>query len=227
MELQEHEDEARAALADLRPADAAKWLTKPGKYLPKGSIVDANLLFDAYLWMGRVDDAYNLMAGIPLDNTASPETLVRASLVAALKGEIYQGQREYLVERTKRPGGSQDDSWIPTGYSPKAIAMLSVIELGALVSAHSDEPNLYFYSSEALKIDPTGYWAAATYADIMTKLGHFREAKRALLGAMGTAVGFDREVLNHALWRAQWYIDHPKVKNNEHFAMRDPFPGMK
>ena len=226
-EMQQREDEAKAALADGRPADAVKWLTKPGKFLPKGAVVDENLLFDAYLWLGKTDEAYKLFTGVPLDKSASDETLVRASLVAALKGEVYEGQREYLVRQVAFSPGSPEPTWIPVGYSPKAVAMLSLIELGAVVSAHSDEPNLYFYSSEALKLDATCCWAAGIYAGIMTKFGHFQEAKRALLGAMDRAVGDEKVSLKYLLWRAQWFIDHPKVKNSEHFAMRDPFPNMK
>jgi hypothetical protein len=61
----------------------------------------------------------------------------------------------------------------------------------------------------------------------MIQLGHYREAKRALLGALDTSEGFDRFLIKDKLQMAQWYIDHLKAKNAYHFAMRDPFPNMK
>ena len=226
-ELIEHENEARKALADLRPIDAVKWLTKPGKFLPKGSIVDANLLFDAYLWSGRLDDAYDLMAGMPLDNTASEETLLRASLVAALRGEVYKGQREYVMSVVNRFDGNKGAGWVPDGYSPKSIAVLSAIMVSGSASLHNDAPNRFFYISEALKLDPTSSAAAGEYAYIMIELGHYKEATRALMGAMDAAEGFDKFLLKDKLQMAQWYLNHPNAKSGYHYAMRDPFPNMK
>ena len=153
---------AREALSENRPRDAVAWLLKPGRYVAVP--IDRPLLADAYFRIGAVNDAYRVMAdGMRAGNADRAETL-RASLVAALNGEVYRGQREYVAAFLKtRAGNSWKEDRVPAGFSPKTLVFLSTLAL-AEDSRDQFDPNYYYYSVEANRLDPTNVDAACNCA---------------------------------------------------------------
>jgi hypothetical protein len=223
-EMGERRQKAEAAIADWRPRDAIAALTEPGKYFH--GILGPTLMFDAYIRMDDLKDAYDLMALVARAESgkfSDDEEMLRASLIAALRGEVYEGQREAVV---KRFGESEYTKYGLTGYSSKTIVLLSLLRLVTDSMLTGDDPSRYYYSVKAFQMAPSNPLVALGYAELMHKMGHCREAMRALKGIESRVVGFDRTLLLSQEHDAEWWIERPDRKAPYTLHMRDPIPDL-
>ena len=124
------------------------------------------MLADLYVALGRYGDAYRLMAPLATADADEP-TLLRCSVAAALRGEVYLGQRAYCVASVHRHWSDVDDrpEYLPRGESPDAVLTLSLLATAVEASSHHDVEVVRLYGGLALKRDPGNPLVCELFSD--------------------------------------------------------------
>ena len=150
-------DTLKAMEAGLSPALRKAAVEKAETYLdryPNNRPSIGFRLADLYFRVGRNADAYRLLAPLATEQ-ASKETLLRASVAAALRGEVYPGQRAYCARSILRYYETDDrPEYVPQGETPAAVLTLSLLATAAECSSHHEAPNVRYYGGLALRRDP-------------------------------------------------------------------------
>ncbi len=170
-------------------------------------------LADACFRIGLNQRAYDALA--PFARTgAMPETLVRASLAASRRGEVYPGQRDYCIAYL--PGGSRPQlrsavlmSSVPSGQRPRDLEVLSLLVLGTGKGLNAGEHRpAAFYLSEVLRLDPSNPLANSELGDVHLRSHRYAQAVVCYERAVARARSPMLEAIRRQLETARYLRDH-------------------
>ena len=158
-------------------------------------------LMDVEMARGDFVSAYKVAVPFVRGGYASIGTLLRASLAAAKCGEVYEGQRDFLV---KHLVGGADPSeilpWLPSGDSPDVIAALSACAIGGeLGSRKLDGRALPFYEM-ARSSDPTNPLFCEGSALCLAEKCRYTEAIKMLASAYARSRGGMHDEIRASIW---------------------------
>ncbi|HEY3779757.1 MAG TPA: tetratricopeptide repeat protein [Fimbriimonadaceae bacterium] len=148
------------------------------------SVGAGTLIVDIDLRLGRFKAAYEDFMEYPQahDGSLAP----RLSLVASLNGQVFNGQRNYLIDYiVKRWGQDMQEllDTFPVGDSPKAVAALSYVALGDTI-AQFDNLDAISDFEHSLKLDPGNPMTLATLALAYIEDGRYLDGLKALEEAL-------------------------------------------
>jgi tetratricopeptide (TPR) repeat protein len=152
------------------------------------SAVDAGaLIVDIDLRLGKFKNAYEDFLEYPQahDGSITP----RLSLVASLNGQVFDGQREYLIAYIIARWGQDKQELLdtfPKGDSPKAVASLSYVALGDAI-APFDNLDAISDFEHSLKLDCGNPMTLSSLSLAYVEDGRYLDALRALQAALPKA----------------------------------------
>jgi hypothetical protein len=111
-------------------------------------------LMDLELTHDDAIDAYKIAAAFMKFPGSSIELQLRASLAAALVGEVYQGQREFVEQHIKISMCKDSIDACPQGDSPNAVAILSALAIANDDYCQANRVDAIPYASLVLRLDP-------------------------------------------------------------------------
>ena len=132
-------------------------------------------------------------------------------------------QRDCLLGITRIMAGRlRNRGWLPANQ----LKLWWIAGAEMVAQSYNDAQTPGFYTSELLKTHPANAERCRNYAYIMVQLGHYKEGKREILGALDAAQGFERTLLIDRLCMTQ---SSSTTKSQERLLlwMRDPMPGVK
>lgn len=170
----------------------------------------ADLLFR----MRRFDEMYSLLASYFDPTYENPEIWLRASLAAALKGEVYRGQREYCVAKVgSRYSGDLDflARNTPQLDRPQDLVLASLIALAQV----GNPSTIVSYWEEVRKLDPSNAIACRELGDSLSSSGDFDGALAAYeLGLPRAGIGEMRRAflkwISSVRFARDWVRNHKK-----------------
>lgn len=140
------------------------------------------LLADTYLREGKHDKAYTLLA--PFVHTfAGRDILLLASLAAAKRGEVYEGQADYCIKSILLYHSSREESVLkilPKARDARTLEFLSSLALAVKFGSTLNGAGFHHYMSLALEIKPTDVFANFHAADMFIQKKDYLSAKRSL-----------------------------------------------
>jgi hypothetical protein len=170
------------------------------------------LLSDALFRLGMDAAAYELLAP-RADRWAAPDLLLRASLAAAKRGEVYSGQKEYCVNVLA--GGTWAEmrqaivqSSVPTGTSPSELVLLSYLALGAGVVVHVEDRSLSYYLGKVLEMDSLNPLANRCLGDFHLRNHRYPQAVNAYERALVRARDPMKRIIQRQLETARYLRDN-------------------
>jgi predicted Zn-dependent protease len=160
-------------------------------------------LADSYFRLGRVNDAYDVLA--PLTRRgADPDLLLRASLAAALRGESYEGQREFCIDSFTRLINWVDPAQLmPSATGQQELVALSFLGLGATSVTYAQDSNAEFYLTRELALDPGNPFACYLLGETLMGVKRYREAAEMFKTGEARAKGALLEALKQDLRSAE------------------------
>ncbi len=192
-----------------RPLNAVIVLENRLRDHPIDRAIIASWLADAYFRLGLNVRAYELLA--PLANPyAMDRNLLRASLAASRRGEVYPGQRQYCVRLIctrfyEEMAQEVLSSSVPTGSSSRDVMLMSLLAIGLESSAW--EHNEVYYYGQALSMDANNPLALWKLGDIHLRNERWAQAVTSYERALFRAQGPMRGPIEQNLYLARYRRD--------------------
>ena len=127
----------------------------------------ADQLADAYLSLGRFEDAYQLLvyrvkaeskdSGAPSTLLGDVSFLDRLSAASGALGEVYPGQGAFLRKQILAQSGSMSRDpadLVPDGYLPKDVEFLALLDCSFRLSAPNEAGFDHSLAEQARKLEP-------------------------------------------------------------------------
>ena len=158
-------------------------------------------LMDVEMASGDFASAYKVAVPFVRRGNATTQFLLRASLAAAKCGEVYEGQRDFLVKHlVDIYAPSEIRVWLPSGESAEVVATLSAYSVAAeLGTRRRDGRALPFYEM-ARSSDPTNPLFCSGAAASLAELNRYSEAIKVLASAYGRARDWLHDEIRGSIW---------------------------
>lgn len=168
-------------------------------------------LADAHFQLEQNQAAYNLLAP-RATSYAAEGLLLRASLAAARRGEVYPGQRQYCLDRIlpqdwAEMKGALLESSVPSENTPRSVELLSSLAI-ALSESSVREPHVLYHLANVLRIDPTNPLASWRIGDIHLRNRRYADAARSYERAQSRARGPMVTIVKRQLEIAKYLRDN-------------------
>jgi hypothetical protein len=113
-------------------------------------------LIDMEISQGDFLSVYKIAAGFIQNGRASQDILLRGSLAAATLGEVYPGQRDFLIRNIlgRDPNSESAKGLCLAGDSPEVVAALSHILIGSELLSQGEYGPAAAHYEAALVTDP-------------------------------------------------------------------------
>lgn len=203
----------RLARIDLKQGHAEKAAARLQARLdayPWDSTITPDLA-DAYFRLDKSSLAYQALAPYATID-ADPQLLLRASLAAAKKREVYDGQKQYCL---KVIGSYTDPQTTALAFSggetPAAVELASWVAIGVDANSSHNPDTAAFYFKQALKKDPSNPIANLLLGEIYQAHGEYANAVACFQKALPRAVGKTRDCIQIDL-RTASYAAKQKAK---------------
>lgn len=159
------------------------------------------LLSDLLIGENRLQEAYDTVAPYCTQG-AFQQVLLRGALVSAMKGEVYLGEKEFLMQVLRRRYDPKDLSDAFGGAEGKPnMATLACAALASDSIATGDKLNTGMYCSRLDTLDPRNPIAAEGLSELACNEGHYVVALRIVDAAIPRCSG---EMLRYlSVFRAQ------------------------
>jgi tetratricopeptide (TPR) repeat protein len=147
-------DEADDLIAQGRLVEARSKLESFLFRVPS-EVIGAQLM-DVEFIQGDYVSAYKVAVPLVRAGRVSPRLLIRASLAAATLGEVYRGQREFLISQIqgRDPNNEYAKGLSLGGDSPQVVAALSHILIGSELDSQGKHSQALPHWEAAIKVDP-------------------------------------------------------------------------
>lgn len=168
----------------------------------------AQALADVCFRQNQPGQAFAVLAPLCTSN-AEPRVLVLASLAAARRGIVYDGQRDYVAGYALRMGygsGAADNARsLPQGNTARAVEALSCIAIASTAFYYEDDRR--YYLSEALRLDPGNPLACFQLGSIELAQRHYGAAAQLFSRGTARADGDLLDTLRQRRGDAQYWHD--------------------
>ena len=158
-------------------------------------------LMDVEMANGDFASAYKVAVPYVKQGQPTNQLLLRASLAAAKCGEVYEGQRDFLVKHlVDIYAPSEVLPWLPSGESADAIATLSAYSIALEVGTRRRDGRALPFYEMARSSDPTNPLFCSGAAACLAEKYRYTEAITVLASAYARSRGGMHDEIRASIW---------------------------